>query len=220
MKGEIKASERAEEYLEALYHLIEEEKEITVSQVSQKLGISAPSVFEMFKRLTEEGYLESSGRGNYCLTEKGRSLGKQIVRRHRLLERLLVDVLKMDWGLAHEEACRLEHGMSPEMEESLARTLGNPATCPHGNPIPGEQKEGSPEVPLSALHKGRRGIISRIVDEGREFLRYLASLGIIPGAEIAVEEIAPFGGTRLVSLGKSRYSLADEIAQKILVREK
>ncbi|MGB9834185.1 MAG: metal-dependent transcriptional regulator [bacterium] len=219
MKEEKTASERTEEYLETIYHLTEGGKELSVSSVSQKLGISAPSVFEMFKRLVDEGYLTSSGRGNYSLTEKGRAMGEKIVRRHRLLERLLVDVLKMDWGIAHEEACRLEHGMSQEMEKSLAATLGNPSTCPHGNPIPGESEKRSQEISLADLPRGKKGIISRIIDEEREFLRYLASLGILPGVEIKVEEIAPFGGTRLVSIGKSRYSISDEISRKIMVEK-
>ncbi|MCR4428590.1 MAG: metal-dependent transcriptional regulator [Caldiserica bacterium] len=214
------ATERIEEYLETLYHLLEGGQEISVSLVSQKLGISPPSVFEMFQKLIEEGYLKSSGRGDYQLTEEGKAKGENIVRRHRLLERLLVDVLKMDWGIAHDEACRLEHGMSQEMEDSLAKTLGNPHTCPHGNPIPGECLEAKDEIPLLELHPGEKGVIIRIIEEEREFLRYLSSLGIIPGVKIEVGEIAPFGGTRLVSVGKSRYSISDEVARKIMVRKK
>lgn len=214
------ATERIEEYLEAIFHLLESGQELSVSLVSQKLGISPPSVFEMFQRLVEEGYLTTSGRGNYTLTEKGKSFGEKIVRRHRLLERLLVDVLKMDWGIAHDEACRLEHGMSPEMEQCLMETLGNPKTCPHGNPIPGKGKEGFEDLPLLELHPGEKGLIVRITEEERELLRYLASLGIFPGVEIEVQEIAPFGGTRLISLGKTRYSISDEIARKIRVQKR
>lgn len=214
------ATERIEEYLEAIFHLLESGQELSVSLVSQKLGISPPSAFEMFQRLVEEGYLTTSGRGNYTLTQKGKAFGEKIVRRHRLLERLLVDVLKMDWGIAHDEACRLEHGMSPEMEQSLVDTLGNPETCPHGNPIPGTEKGEVGDIPLSELHSGEKGVIVRISEEEREFLRYLASLGIFPGVEIEVQEIAPFGGTRLIALGKTRYSISDEIARKIRVQKK
>lgn len=212
-------TERAEEYLEALYHLEELGQAPTVSSLSLSLGISPPSVSEMLQRLVEDGYLSSQGRGRYRLSEAGRNLGQRVVRRHRLLERLLVDVLEMDWGLAHEEACRLEHGMSPEMEESLDRRLGHPQTCPHGNPIPGKANIVPEKLPtLAELAKGESAVIVCLHEEERHFLRYLASLGILPGVRVEVLEVGPFSSTRLISVEGCRYSLGEDLLRKIAVR--
>jgi DtxR family Mn-dependent transcriptional regulator len=212
-------TERAEEYLEALYHLEESGRAPTVSSLSHSLSISPPSVSEMLQRLVEDGYLSSQGRGRYRLSKAGRNLGQRVVRRHRLLERLLVDVLEMDWGLAHDEACRLEHGMSPEMEESLDRRLGHPQTCPHGNPIPGEGGAVPEKLStLAELAKGVNAIIVRIQEEERHLLRYLASLGILPGARVEVLEVGPFSATRLISVEGCRYSLGEDLLRKIAVR--
>jgi DtxR family Mn-dependent transcriptional regulator len=211
--------ERTEEYLETIIHLQEEKLELTVSGLSQRLGISAPSVSEMLQRMVEEQLLTTTSRGHYTLTEEGRKAGEKVVRRHRLLERLLVDVLEMDWGLAHEEACRLEHGMSQEMEDSLDRRLGHPQTCPHGNPIPGENEEAPPSpLTLANLAKEVAATIVCIHEEEQHFLRYLASLGIFPGASVEVLEIGPFSATRLVSVAGCRYSLGEEILRKIVVQ--
>jgi len=217
MVTETKATERVEEYLEAIVDLQEDSREFSVSALSQSLQVSPPSVSEMLKRLTQDGYLTTAGRGNFTLTPTGRALGEQIVRRHRLLERLLVDVLEMDWGLAHEEACRLEHGMSQQLEDRIDLTLNHPRTCPHGHPIPGEGGPSLPALTLADLAKGEEAIIRGIRGEEREFLRYLATMGFFPGARLRVEEIAPFGGIRIASLGSCRYSLGDDVARKILI---
>ena len=159
-------------------------------------------------------------RTGIALTEEGEAEGASLVRRHRLSERFLVDYLDMPWDAVHEEACKLEHVLSPEVEARLAEQLGNPLTCPHGHAIPGE--DGSlPEVdlrPLTALAPGDEAVIGCIAEEKSDLLRYLSSLGLLPDTPVAVESVAPFNGPLLVSVGGSQYALGREVTDKIMVR--
>lgn len=217
MKLETQATERIEEYLEALWRLVEGGQDLTITNLSRNLKVTPPSVSEMLQKLTKEGHVVASGRGIYSLTESGKSLGQRVVRRHRLLERLLVDVLQMEWDKAHDEACRLEHNMSTEMEESLDRRLNHPRTCPHGQPIPGEKGPPLPSLTLADLKKDEEACIVAINEEKSDFLCYMASLGLFPGVKVQLKEIAPFGGTRIIAMDNCRYSLGDEVARKIIV---
>ena len=126
-----------DEYLEAILELEEEGARIIQARLADRLGVSAPSVSEMVRRLRAEGYLEVNGDRTLTLTHKGRDWATTIVRRHRLAERLLTDLLGLPWHRAHIEACRWEHVISAEVEELIRAKLDNPLTCPHGNPIPG-----------------------------------------------------------------------------------
>src|SRR3954471_8821969 len=131
-----------EEYLEAIHELEEEgNAPIIQARLAERLGHSAPSVSEMVRRLRVEGYLADNNR-SLKLTTKGRARAESVVRKHRLAERLLTDVIGLPWHKAHVEACRWEHVISDEVEERLVALLENPLTCPHGNPIPGS---GAPD---------------------------------------------------------------------------
>ncbi len=145
-----------------------------------------------------------------------------MVRRHRLSERFLTDMLGIDWEAAHREACKLEHVISPEVEEKLAEILGNPATCPHGHPIPDEKgrigKHSSKQLCDCAIDE--RGRIDRVEEEEPQMLQYLASLGLLPDVEVEVKEIAPFNGPLLVKAGGAQYALGREVASKIWLRKK
>ncbi len=218
MVTEEKTTERIEEYLEALWRLEDSGQELSVTNLSRFLKVTPPSVSEMLQRLIKEGYVSASGRGVYSLTANGKALGEKVIRRHRLLERFLVDILEMEWDKAHEEACRLEHNMSAEMEDSLDRRLNHPSTCPHGQPIPGEQGEQLPVLTLADLEKGEEAVIMAINEEEPGFLRYMASLGLFPGVKVRLKEVAPFGGTRIIAMGNCRYSLGDEVVGKIIVQ--
>ena len=125
-----------EEYLETIHSLTEEGTPVIQARIAQRMGRTAPSVSEMLERLTDDGYVERSGRV-IALTERGRTLADSVIRKHRLAERLLVDVIGLPWHKAHLEAGRWEHVISDEVETHLVTLLGNPSTCPHGNPIPG-----------------------------------------------------------------------------------
>src|SRR5438309_5607460 len=125
-----------EEYLEAIHELGEEGSQVIQARLAERLGHSAPTVSEMVRRLRDEGYLELEGR-HITLTTQGRRRAESVVRKHRLAERLLTDVIGLEWHKTHLEACRWEHVISDDVEAKLVVLLGNPSTCPHGNPIPG-----------------------------------------------------------------------------------
>ncbi|MDE2571320.1 MAG: metal-dependent transcriptional regulator, partial [bacterium] len=131
-------AESIEEYLEAIFRLEREGSGVTTSALASELGVSPASVSGMLKKLAGEGYLQHEPRGTATLTQKGVEIGARTLRRHRLAERLLTDVLGMSWDEVHEEACKLEHAISTRVEQRLIEILGHPRTCPHGHPIPAE----------------------------------------------------------------------------------
>jgi len=153
------------------------------------------------------------------LSEEGRKHAAAILRRHRLSERLLTDVLGLPWDRVHDEAMRLEHSLTSEAETRLQSLLNDPETCPHGGPIPGaDSRLDSPRTRrLDTVPVGEQVRIEQITEQAGTFLRYLASLGLLPQTEIAVEEVAPFGGPLLVRVGGARYAIGRDVAAKILV---
>ena len=214
-------TQSAEEYLEAIFKLQRGTDPVTVKRIADELGVAPPSVSEMLGRLRAAGLVEElrEGRG-IKLTEAGATEGAALVRRHRLSERFLVDYLDMPWDAVHEEACKLEHVLSPEVEARLAEQLGNPRTCPHGHTIPGEDGSLADEDlrPLSGVDPGHEAVIGCIAEEKSELLRYLASLGLLPDTPVCVESVAPFNGPLLVRVGGSQYALGREVTDKIMVR--
>jgi DtxR family transcriptional regulator, Mn-dependent transcriptional regulator len=186
-----------EEYLEAILE-IEEEGVIPIrARLVERLGLSAPAVSETVNRLVEHGYAELLDDRTLRLTEKGRDVAISIVRRHRLAERLLVDVIGLEWEKVHKEADRWEHAISADVEEKLVALLGDPATCPHGNPIPGSSHkvEGPVSTLLTQSAPGPvvvRRISEKIeIDEGA--LEFLADAHLIPGSNAVVIESGPTG---------------------------
>jgi DtxR family Mn-dependent transcriptional regulator len=159
-----------EEYLETIYELEEAGIVPMRARIVERLGVSAPSVSETVKRLEREGYLtlDATSRA-MVLTDSGRKYATDMVRRHRLAERLLVDVLHVPWHQVHEEACRLEHAISDNLERHLVALLDDPGTCPHGNPIPGSAR-ALPEVPLVSLWAAPEGAATEVrrIDEQLE----------------------------------------------------
>lgn len=229
-------TEKMEEYLEALFKLSCEEETLTPTRLSEYLGVTPPTVLDMLRRLEAEGFVryagvaKGSGKGKgegrarraISLTPKGQRAAKTLVRRHRLSERFLTDVLGLDWESAHREACRLEHVLSPEVEGKLAEMLGNPETCPHGYPIPDEKghiKEEEKIKPLCDLRANEKRCIARVEEEEPQLLQYLASLGLLPDVDIEVKEVAPFGGPLLVKIGDTQYALGREVASKIYTKQ-
>jgi len=214
-----KRTQSAEEYLEALFKLQRGGGAVTVRRLADELSVSPPSVSQMLGRLRAAGLVNEADHG-VALTAQGEAEGARLVRRHRLSERFLVDYLGMPWDAVHDEACKFEHVLSPEVEARLAEQLGDPRTCPHGHAIPGEDGTlpDDPLRPLAELDAGERGVIGCIAEEDGELLRYLGSLGLLPDTAVEVESIAPFGGPLLVRVAGSQYALGREVAGKILVR--
>lgn len=196
-----------EEYLETIQSLVEEGTPVIAARIAERLGRSAPTVSEMLDRLATDGYLLRAGR-TIELTPEGRQLADSVIRKHRLAERLLVDVIGLPWHKAHIEAGRWEHVISDEVEERLVELLGNPSTCPHGNPIPGAATEHSldGQVNLDSVEPGATVYLARITEEVEldyESLAYLGENGVIPGREAVVKDRAPDGTVTLVVDGKA-----------------
>lgn len=206
-------SANIEEYLEWIYRLSKEQEEVTTTDLARSLHVSPASVTGMVKRLTERGLIIHEKYHGISLTEEGKEIALAIVRRHGLLERLLVDVLGLPWHLADEEAGRLEHHITPEVEERLRTFLGNPETCPHGQPIDWIHPESN--VRLGTLEPGDVAPVARIGDESVEFLEYVAELGLKPGAEVHVVARSPFNGPLIVRVRDQEHALGDEVCAKI-----
>src|SRR6266568_1883859 len=210
------ASTAAEEYLQAIYTLADENGHVFSARLAEFLGVSAPAVSEMVHRLEREGLVALDGHKEVHLTTAGKAQADSIVRRHRLAERFLVEVLGFEWWKTHEEAERLEHGMSAEMEARMVRVLGDPQTCPHGNPMPGVAAK--PTRPLETLEPGERAVVRRIPDQFEHepgFLEYLDSQGVRPGVLV---ELLEHGPTLLrVSIDGVTRSLRPDCGQKVWV---
>jgi DtxR family Mn-dependent transcriptional regulator len=208
-----------EEYLAVAFRLQEEGAAVTVAALAQRLALSHASVSLMVKRLVQEGLFERR-EGELRLTAEGEQRGADVVRRHRLAERFLFDVLGLAWDDVHDEAGRWEHVLSPAVEERLDGVIGRPDSCPHGHPIPGREAALPVDLhALSSLEAGERAVVVQVRREETALLRYLASLGLLPGARVLVEQVAPFGGPLLVRLGSARYALGRDMAAQILVRK-
>jgi len=194
-----------EEYLEAVLELEEEGATVIQARLAERVGHSAPSVSEMVRRLRSEGYIEGDGRA-LSLTDRGRRVAESVVRKHRLAERLLTDVIGLPWERAHLEACRWEHVISDEVEARLVALLDNPSTCPHGNPIPGTVGSDRRTWPLAQVAVGDVVTLRRVTEQielDLEQLSFLAEHGFTPGAEATVSERSPDGTLTLDVAGDS-----------------
>jgi DtxR family Mn-dependent transcriptional regulator len=213
-------SESIEEYLETIYKLEQEVSPVTTSAVAEQLGISPASVSEMASKLAEQGLVTRELYKGMALTAKGKHQALILIRRHRLWERFLTDVLGLSWDQVHEEACRLEHVTSPLVEERLSQFLDEPETCPHGHPMPTVNGELAVEagLPLAELTAGQSARVLRVPEKDCALLQYLATLGLEPETTVQVEAVAPFQGPLTVQVGAERHILGRELASKIVVQ--
>jgi DtxR family Mn-dependent transcriptional regulator len=169
-----------EEYLQTLFWLQEAKLPLTGANVARAMQLSAPTVHEMIGRLERDGYITRGDKKAISFTETGRDHAEGIVRRHRLIERFLTDVLGIPWDEVHEEAERLEHAMSPVLEARMLAAIGDAKTCPHGHPIAGGSRiEG---VPLADVQEGASVTILRFENEAEDLLHYLKEVGVEPGS--------------------------------------
>ena len=181
-----------EQYLETILELEESGAVPMRARLVERLGVSAPAVSETVKRLEREGYLTLDEDRVLHLTDTGRAYATSMLRRHRLAELLLIDVLKVPWSQVHEEACRLEHAISDNLEAHLVTLLGDPGHCPHGNPIPGSANatDPGPLQPLSTVAEGRSCVVRRI-DENLQtdigHMRELELARLLPGQAVVVD---------------------------------
>lgn len=207
-----------EEYCEAIYELREDDLSVIQARIAERIGVSRPAVSEMIRRMTSEGLVRTT-KGTVSLTESGRGLAEQVVRRHRLAERFLTDILGLSWAEAHHEAGKWEHVLSAPVEAAINRLLNDPTTCPHGNPIPGSGYEAPDAIALSDLAVGGDFTVSRIPEE-LEFtpglLEFLEDSQITPGRTGRVEAASP-DGTVTVRIGDRTVGVGAFASQRILV---
>jgi DtxR family transcriptional regulator, Mn-dependent transcriptional regulator len=221
MSGHSHFAESIEEYLEAVYRLEREGPGVTTSGLASTLGVAPASVSGMLKKLERDGYVEYVARGEVKLTRTGLEVAVRVLRRHRLAERLLTDVLGMPWDEVHEEACMLEHAISDRVEQRLMEFLNDPQTCPHGHPIPPKDLSDPKRigVPLAQIEAGRQTSVVGVTEEVPEILRYLGQVGLRPGAIVNVIEKAPLGGPLTVEVESGRHAISLELARMVMVAE-
>lgn len=206
----------AEEYLQAIYTFEDEGAHVISARLASFLGVTAAAVSEMVHRLERDGLVALDERKSVALSPAGREIAERVTRRHRLAERMLVDLLGYEWWKTHEEAERIEHAMTDEMEERIRRALGDPQTCPHGNPMPGVAPR--PSRPLGSLRSGEAAAVERIPDQFEHepgFLEYLDSEGVRPGVVLRLV-VADDEAVRVVIDGHER-TLRPDCGRKVLV---
>ena len=202
-----------EEYLQTIYWLEEAELPITAANVARAMQLSAPTVHEMVGRLEADGYVTRKDDKSLIFTPSGRAHAAGVVRRHRLIERFLTDVLGIPWDEVHEEAERLEHAMSPVLEERMLAAIGDAKTCPHGHPIvEGVRERG---VPLADVAEGARVRVLRFENEAEDLLHYLMAAGLRTGLEASVSS----SGADEVEIdsGGGRHVITRSVAETVSV---
>jgi len=209
-----------EEYLQTVHSLREEGTPTIQARIAERLGRSAPSVSEMLDRLAEDGYVRREGRV-VELTDKGTQLAEKVVRKHRLAERLLADVIGLEWHKVHREAGRWEHVISDDVEARLVLLLGDPATCPHGNPIPGSHRPTTltAQRSLAEVAPGDRICLERIsedVEMDMDALVYLDEHRLVPGTAATVRSRAP-DGTLMLDAEGSTVAIGAELSRRLYV---
>jgi DtxR family Mn-dependent transcriptional regulator len=207
-----------EEYLETIFALEEEGIPVIQARLAERLDKAAPSVSEMLDRLEADDLIVRTSR-QIAMTSKGASLAEGVVRKHRLAERLLVDIIGLDWDKAHVEAGRWEHVISDDVEERLVILLGNPTTCPHGNPIPGVEPDGPEQRRQAEAQPGERIRLERItesVEHDAESLTYLGDHGLTPGITALIQDRAP-DGTLTLEVAGSSIALGPAMTRRMYV---
>ena len=211
--SEEQATVAEEEYLETIFWLEEASLPITGANIARAMQLSAPTVHEMVGRLETDGYVTRKGDKSLAFTDSGHRHAAGIVRRHRLIERFLTDVLGIPWDEVHEEAERIEHAMSPVLEERMLAAIGDARTCPHGHPIVEGARE--PGVPLADVSEGASVRVLRFENEAEDLLHYLKDAGLHPGlegtlAEAGDDEVA-------IEAGAERYVVTRSVAETVAV---
>ena len=211
----------SKEYLEAIFELEEEGQRVLQARISDRLGLAAATVSEGVRRLVADGYCTVGSARDLTLTDTGRELASTLVRRHRLAERMLTDILGIPWHLCHEQAEDWEKVMTPEVERAIVARLDGDLTCPHGNPIPGEESgvPWSALLPVAALEAGGGGRLTRLLEDvelDHDVLLYLERHNLLPGRDLKLVEIAP-DGTRTLEVEGRQVALGEKLADNLWV---
>jgi DtxR family Mn-dependent transcriptional regulator len=202
-----------QEYLETMFWLDEAGLPMTGANIARAMQLSPPSVHEMIGRLSDDGYVSRNPDKSLAFTEAGREHASRIVRRHRMIERFLTDVLGIPWDEVHEEAERIEHAMSPVLEERMRAAIGDATTCPHGHPIEGVREPGSL---LADVEVGAKVHVMRFENEAEELLHYLKAAGLHPGLSGTVESSDEEAVT--VASKRGTHEISRSVAETVSVK--
>ena len=211
----------SKEYLEAIYELEEEGRRILQARIGERLGLAPATVSEGIKRLVSEGYITVEGARDISLTTEGREVAEALVRRHRLAERMLTDILGIPWHLCHHQAEDWEKVMTPEVEEAILDKLEGEPTCPHGNPIPGTTSAipWSDLKPIADMRTGESGRLTRLLEDielDHDVLKYLEDHRLMPGRDLSVVDVGP-DGTLTLEVDGDRVSLGRQLGDNLWV---
>ena len=217
----IRLTETYENYLEAIYNMRDEGQKIINARLADRMGVKPPTVSQTLQRMARDGLVKIDG--EITLTKQGAEIAEASIRRHRIIERFMSDILGIEWAVAHREAERLQHAISPLIEDKMLAALGHPTTCPHGNPIPGMMNVKLPAeaMTLDNTQPNQAVEILRITEEGERdprLLDYLQKENLIPGARITVQAVAEYTGVVTFKQEDKTIPLGLKAARTIWVR--
>ena len=209
-----------EDYIKAIFNLIQKEGKANTNDLAKSMNVSAPTVTQMVKRLVDLKLVRHEPYKGVSLTQSGDKMALETIRHHRLIEQYLYEALGVPWDKVHSEAEKLEHVISEDLEKRIAEALNHPTHDPHGSPIPSKDLvlESEDLCLLTELLAGSRGIISEVPDEDPNLLRYLDELGLKPDTAFIIKKIEPYGGSIVLQIDKNNVSVGSEAASPIRVK--
>jgi DtxR family Mn-dependent transcriptional regulator len=204
-----------------IYDKSREGRAVIAARLAEKMAVSAPTVWNTVRRMQRDGLVDISAAKELALTPSGQAAAESIKRRHLLTERLLVDILGLDWADAHEEAHLIEHTITPRVEARIMAVLGNPTRCPHGNPFPGIDPATMPKTrPLATARAGEEWEIDGInesAEEDHDLMAFYQKNGLVPGARVKVREVASYNSTITVDLDDRAVTLGMSAAENLRI---
>ena len=217
----VKLTETYENYLEAIYNMREEGQKIINARLADRLGVKPPTVSQTLQRMSRDGLVRIDG--EITLTRRGVEAAEASIRRHRIIERFMSDILGIEWAVAHREAERLQHAISPLIEDKMLAALGHPTSCPHGNPIPGMMTTKLPPDAITLNNAPENQVVEilRITEEGERdprLLDYLQKQNLIPGAYISVLDVVEYTGVVTFKKDDKTIALGLKAARTIWVK--
>ena len=212
-------SQAIEDYLRAIYELQCAEGQVGTNLLAERLGVTPASVTGMLKKLAEMKLVIHEPYQGVRLTKAGQKIALEVLRHHRLVERFLAEALGVPWDRVHEEAHKIEHVISEDLEERMDAMLGYPTTDPHGSPIPRPDGtiDESANTRLAELETGQSAVVAEVSDHDSTLLRYLGDLGLYPDTAVSVMAVAPLDGLMTVRVRNKQHALSHAVANEVLV---